>query len=793
MEKQLLKRLTKKRSGLAGYPLLFAVAAAGMPTTLFAEGFLEEVVVTARKREESLQNTPISISAFSGEHLELRGATQIDQLSDFTPNLTFANKPTFSGVTSNAVVYIRGIGQNEFAPGVDPGVGIYVDGVFLGRNAGSVLDLVDIERVEVLRGPQGTLFGRNTIGGAVSITTKKPAETLGGKARVRLGTDSRLNVSGSLDIPLLDTLYSKITLASLRQDGYVKRILDGKELGDDDTRAARFTLRWLPSDNFEANFAAEYSRDDVAGAPIILTNLDLVGPQPPAAPSQVVSNNIGAALMAGMGPDPGYCASAAGANDTNCYNRQWLTASNSRTFGTGPTGGVSDVYAYSLTLDWDLDQYQVKSITAYRELEAEYNADADGSPLQIGHLQDLYEQQQFSQEFQLLGTAFEDKLEWIAGIYYFEEEGFNVNPVNFANISLTSGTDFEAESWAVFLQGTYQITDKLSLTLGYRYTEDEKTFSPDQVITGGLIPVMGVPICLGTDATLVAVTPFDRTPCAVGDRVVPLQDQDIESEEEVPMINLSYQWTESLMAYATYSEGFKSGGFTQRIFPPENSLPSFDPEFVTSYEVGFKWDGLDGRLRTNFAAYFTDYEDMQLLVSDFTRLGPFTTNAGDSEIQGFELEVTWIPADDWMISLTGGLTDAEYTSLLGTVAEGIDTSSDFEHISEWSASLTVLKDIDLGDKGRLTPRLDYSFRSEYGTNNTNINTPQFGLIEPDLDLVNISVRWEHGNEQLSVTLGVDNLTDEEYKIHGDYQTSFGWIGETFDRGRQWHLTAAYEF
>ncbi|MGH8248837.1 MAG: TonB-dependent receptor, partial [Gammaproteobacteria bacterium] len=281
--------------------VVLSVSGGSLLTDALAQeaGTIEEVIVTARKREENLQQIPISVSAYTGEALDARGVTKIDKLTDFTPNLVFHNTPTFSGTTSNAVIYIRGVGQNDFTPTIDQGVGIYVDGVFLGRSVGSVLDLVDIERVEVLRGPQGTLFGRNTIGGALNITTKKPAEEFGGKVDLKVGTDARVNVRGTVDVPLTDRFFSKFSAASFQQDGYVTRPFDGEELGNDDTVAARAAFRWLPMDGLEINFAGDYSRDDENGAPDILTGFDPAGPPPPFPPSQVVFNNLVADLFSG--------------------------------------------------------------------------------------------------------------------------------------------------------------------------------------------------------------------------------------------------------------------------------------------------------------------------------------------------------------------------------------------------------------------------------------------------------------------------------------------------------------
>ncbi len=217
--------------------------------------------------------TPISISAFSGESLEFRGVDKIDGIADFTPNLSFDNSPTFGGASNSAAIYIRGIGQKDFVPTVDPGVGLYVDGVYIARSVGGILDLVDVERVEVLRGPQGTLFGRNTIGGAISITTRKPNEEFSGRISATYGTDDRFDVVGSINAPLADNFFSTFSLARKTQDGYVDRT-DGKDLGDEDMLTGRIALRWLPTETFEVNFSTEGSRSRENGPAFTLIGID---------------------------------------------------------------------------------------------------------------------------------------------------------------------------------------------------------------------------------------------------------------------------------------------------------------------------------------------------------------------------------------------------------------------------------------------------------------------------------------------------------------------------------------
>ena len=246
--------------------LLGASLGLALPVTIHAQDkpgstdwLVEEITITARKREEGLQSTPLSVSAYSGDSLEYRGVGKIDGIANFTPNLTFGNSPTFGGASNSAAIYIRGIGQKEFVPTVDPGVGLYVDGVYIARSVGGILDLIDIERVEVLRGPQGTLFGRNTIGGAISITTRKPDEELSGRLSATYGVDNRIDVIGSVNVPWSDSFFSTFSVGHLSQDGYVKRD-DGVDLGDENTLTGRAAFRWLASEAVAVHLSLEGTR-----------------------------------------------------------------------------------------------------------------------------------------------------------------------------------------------------------------------------------------------------------------------------------------------------------------------------------------------------------------------------------------------------------------------------------------------------------------------------------------------------------------------------------------------------
>ena len=777
-------------------PLLYAsVIAAISPAAVVAAetaATLEEVVVTARKREESLQSTPIAVSAFSGDRLEALGITKINRLQDLTPNLVFQNTPSNSGAGSNAAVFIRGIGQKDFAPTTEPGVGIYIDGVYLARTIGSVFDMIDMDRVEVLRGPQGTLFGRNTIGGAINLTTIAPNENFSGKVDAKTGTDSRQNVRGMINVPLSDTFFMRASAASYQQDGYVDRPFDGKELGDQDNITARTAFRWLASDTLMFNLALDYSEDKTDGPPIVITRID----RPDQTPDSFATGHN---AFAGQG-NPFNCF-ALGA-DPACYNDEDL-GGKSKNFGNGRNFSDIETESVSLTMDWRAEHFDLKAIIAARSIDGSFAQDRDGAFQEVGiqitpdpigpvrnpinQVEDTYEQDQFSVELQLQGLALDDRLKWMVGLYYFEEDGENLNPVDFFPVSVQSGGFFDYNSKAIFGQFTYNITDPLSVTFGLRYTEDDRDYTPDQYFEALPLGPLGFP----------CFDPSFHIPCEVGDRVVPFETVNNSIEETTPHLNIAYQFSDDLMMYLSYSEGYKSDGFTQRIFPPEPSLPSFEPEYVDSYELGLKYDLLEGSMRINTALFYSDYTDMQLLVSDASRIGPFTTNAGDATMQGVEFEMNWIPAERWRIDLGVGYLDAGYDELSdGAIAAGLTKDSPFTLVSEWNMYASLEKVIVLSNASTLTPRIEWNWRDEFYTNVNGIPfRPGIAepLVQPDYSVVNLSVNWNNPSERYSVRAGIDNANDEEYRIFGDYQPGFGFDMEAFDRGRQWYVQASYAF
>lgn len=723
---------------------------------------MEEITVTARKREEGLQETPISITAFTGQGLDYRGITNISRMSDFTPNLTFQNNPGDGGSSASAAIYIRGVGQNDFAPTVEPGVGLYVDDVYIARSVGAVLDIVDVERIEVLRGPQGTLFGRNTIGGAIRVISKKPDEEFGGRLEVTTGTDNRIDARGNINVPLSDTLFMKASGATFNRDGYVDRPFDGRDLGDDKTRTGRVALTWLPARDLEVNFSADVTRDRENGAPMVTKAL--IPPEDPAYLSTFMALNNFLALG-----DPFSCLAPANHDNPACYNSRVIQADQDINGGTGDHFSDLDLWGVNLGVDWYLGDVQLKSVTAYRKLDSQFARDIDESALRIGEVWDDLQQDQFTQELQLSGNAFSYQLEWLLGLYYFKEESSNLNILNFLPATFQSGGDVDSESWAIFGQTTWSMTNKLDLTLGLRYTEEDKVFSPDQLITAVYLPP--------------AIFPFPA-----GTPLLPDEDAKNSIEEWTPMVNLSYQWTNELMIYGSYSEGFKSGGYTQRIFPPEATIPAFDPEFVEVYEVGFKLSAFDGRLRVNGAAFHTDYEDLQLLITNQTRVGPFMANAAKAEIRGAELEISAMPAEGWFLEVGIGYLDPEYTELDEGVSD-ITLNSEFSRISDWSVSTAISREINLDNIGLIRSRIDWSYRSGFYSDVANSEE----IYQSSYHLVNANLTWESVTETFEVTLGVANLSDERYLETGYVQPNFGNYEALYAREREWYLTMRYNF
>jgi iron complex outermembrane recepter protein len=753
---------------------------------------LEEVVVTARKREENLQATPIAISAFTDRELEVRQIVSSDQLADITPNLVFDSVSPSSGSSSAAQIFLRGIGQTDFTPVTDPGVGLYVDGVYMARSVGNVLDFLDVQRIEILRGPQGTLFGRNAIGGAISIHSRRPTENLGGSIEVQGGDDNMRNVAAKLNLPISENLLSKFAIASKKRDGYTKRVFDGIETGDDDSLAARGSIEWTPAETFELYATVDATKIRENGAPTVSG-----GVNDKQAFGTFGNGLLDSCQAISINPDfpvsgpPSFPPPGVGADGApGCYGPESF-AGPYTSEGTFPVKSDLDIWGMSAQMTWDVNEWlTIKSITAYRELEMFSSRDGDNTPANIFATEDLYEQDQISQELQLSGVAMDDRLQWLFGLYYFQEDGFNLNPVYLPVGSIQSGGHFDNDSEAAFFQATYDVSERLAFTFGVRHTRDTKRFTPDQIILGdgsaaGIFPPTWP---LFEDFYL----PSAGAPIPKGDRLATFAEFEADFDDTNILLNASYQWTDNVMVYATYSEGFKSGGFDQRFtaFTPEPT--SFEPETVDSYEVGLKSDLLNSRVRLNVALFHTDYEDLQILIRE--SFNPITFNGGKAEIDGAEVELTWMPTNRWHLTTAIGYLDAGYERLDPSVSAGTNATPIFldnklVNTPELSASVGIAYSVDLSDWGSLTPRVDWSYHDEQ--ENNALNTPQ--LHQDSYELLNAAIAFESTDGRWESVLAFRNITDETYLITGNsgFQTASAYVEQIYNRPREWSLSVRY--
>jgi len=814
-----------ERTFLKPLYVTIALSAAGLAGTAQAQEaresgaakMLEEIIVTARRREEGLQDAPIAISAYSGDAMAYRGVTRLDDISRFIPSLTLENNPSFGGASSSAAIYLRGVGQKEFLPTTEPGVGLYVDGVYIARSVGAILDLIDIERLEVLRGPQGTLFGRNTIGGAISITTLKPEPggELGGSLGAVVGTDDRINVKGAIHLPLGDTVAIRASLASLQQDGYVERT-DGTDLGDDDTITGRVALAWHPNDRLTVDLSLDATRDRENGPAMELLGIDftdlsqlqgvvLAPPPPMAFIHNVTAPGAVVPLPPGSNPPVAPCAledvngnsllppflDNPSSVSPNCYDNRYVGSKKNQ--GTAEATSETDVLGFSATVAYAFsDALTLKSITAWRDLESEFARDGDHSPHRISQFHDELDQEQFTQEFQLLGTH--TNMNWIVGAYYFNEDGDNPNTLDFTVSNFLSGGSFDNEALAVFAQLTYDFGEQWHLTLGGRYTDETKKFHPDQIIFQNYFA--GISEVLPPGHPLAALdAPFLQA----GSRILPDLEKKIEIDEFTPMVNLSWDVSEDIMVYGSYSEGFKSGGFTQRVFPPVvagftappgtpdiDLIPTYEPEFVEVFELGFKSTLMNRRMRLNGAIFNTDYDDLQVQV--FNSVAPVTQNVGAATIRGLELELQVAPGEGWLIDAMYSYLDAEYDDI-DTANTLISEGNAFERVPDNTASVGVSKEFNLDGAGTIVARVDWSYRDE--TYNDSFNTE---ILKTDsYDLWDASLRWTNAGEDWTVLVSGRNLTDEEYLITGVYGTAFQSYEGMYDRGRQWVLEVRKDF
>ncbi|HYC03212.1 MAG TPA: TonB-dependent receptor [Azospirillaceae bacterium] len=685
---------------------------------------LEEIVVTARRTEERLQDVPVAVTALGGEALRRLDATTLGDIQDAVPNLTL-----HVGDASNAVVYIRGVGQIDSLAFADPGVGIYLDDVYLGRAQGAFLDVFDVQRIEVLRGPQGTLYGRNTIGGAVKFVSNQPDFTPAGRLEATVGDYDRLDLKGMVGGGLIEgKVAAKASFAYLKRDGYADNAFAGRDDGDKDTVAGRLAVLLTPTERFSLQLAADGSSDtpDTSRTPSRETAVFGVA-QPNEDPFEVDANF----------------------NDLNKLKVR----------------GVAATAAFEAS-----DAVTLKSVTAYRMMDYDTHLDLDATRLDFFGVYVNEDQNQFSQEFQ--ATFSGDRFEGVAGLYFFREHDETISGLFGPAISLVTGSlnDQTNRSYAAYGQGSYTVTDALSVTGGLRYTYEEKDFRRTQEF---FAPTATLPIALGTG----------------------LRITDIDTADDwaslSPKLGLDYRFTDLVMGYLSASRGFKSGGFDGRSNNAAQAA-SFDPETMWSYEAGVKSTLWENRVTLNVAAFWNDYRNLQLSSFVADQSGQFAalfTNAGAATMRGVDVELNALVAEGLTVSATLGFLDSEYDRYAGPGGVDISGQRELVNAPRWSGRLGASYSLPLSF-GDLTLDGDVAYRSKtYPTVSSSEVLAQDGYA-----LVNLQATLEFGDGAWAVSGGVKNLTDKRYISHGfDLSDSLGYQLGYYGDPRTWSLSLRHRF
>lgn len=743
------------------------------------ESALGEIVVTARKRAENLQDTPISVAAFSGETLAQRQVNSVGDLGRFTPNVSLEQGSSISGSSSAITAFIRGVGQTDFNLTIDPGVGLYVDGVYVSRSVGALLDTLDLDQVQVLRGPQGTLFGKNTIGGAIVLNSRRPSDDFELIAEATTGRYNRADGRVTLNVPLSDTVKLRAGGSVQTRDGYVRRLSDGGTQGNKNSISGRIQLLVEPTDDLSFLLSADGTR---TREEVIATNLVAVDEN---AQFPFFHNKIVNAAVCGVPGTP------TPKNDV-CYTSRWITGDPFTTWASGPNESNLDLWGVALTTEYKLGAATIKSITSYRKLKSNFYLDTDQSPRTIDETANIYSQNQFSQEFQISGNAMNDRLKYLVGLFYLKEKGVDKNNLEFTIARFLSGGSVNNDSYAAFAQATYEVTDRLNLTLGGRYTSEKKRFTPDQVILqdnlGGDLLLLSR--CFVRSNPVLPPNPActaDPVLNPNGNLILPNVERVVEANEFTPAVTVDYKISDRILGYLSYSRGFKSGGFTQRVFPPLPEAPSFNPEFVNSYEIGFKTELFDRKVRFNTAAFWTDYSDLQIIVAD--GIAPTVRNAGRARIRGFEAEIEIAAIDRVRLQGGVGYTDAEYRSI-SPLAAPVTLSSDLPQAPRWTATANVVIDAVKADWGSVSVLGDWSFKS--GHFKEAINSA--GTFQPAYSLFGASIAVSLMDEKLQLSVGGTNLSDKRYILTGYNNIGAqGHIQVTPARPREWFLRARIKY
>lgn len=736
-----MKPTTAFRLGVAAAALLSTSAPAFSQETVDDAPAMrmDDVIVTARKRAENLQDVPISITAVTDESLKNQSINELIDLQRQVPGLQIS---AGSASPLASVIAIRGQAQADTLLTTDSSVGVYIDGVYNPRSLGLNSILQDVARVEVLRGPQGTLFGRNTTGGAISIVTQEAGDELGGSIRAMVGDNESIDLTGIVNLPMSETARLRLMARSSTRDGFAKDAA-GNPLNDEDLKYFRARLDLEPASNLSVSLTADYGDVETGGAAIQMAGWQFAGTAHAEVAAQTCGCVPGLAELLAVVPLMDSWVIDGGLKETAGGQRQLSQAES---------------WSLSANAQWDVsDSLSVRSITGYRQLQKVDIEDLDATPLLILEPVLNAEYDFFSQEVQLLGGN--NTFDWVTGVYYSKETGNDgsvavalpfLNPAN-PNIF---DADIDNSSVAVFGQGTWRLDDRWSMTGGLRWTRETK----EMVSRNRLIidPFQGrPPIAVATGLCRI-------DPAQLDDPAICQASFSKDFSDLSWMAVLDYKVSDEVMTYANVSRGFRGGGQNLRGSPATGSFLPFDPETALNYELGIKSTVLDGRLRANAAVFMTDYKDIQRSiivpgVPPVTRVG----NAAEATLTGGEVEVLWNPVDPLTLSFTAAHLKGEYDEYIDT-GDGQNRINDPWPAPEWTYSASARYAVPT-EWGELAFQADYSHADAVSTAIAGTNASLAPFLEGDeSDLVNgrISLGIDAINGEVAI-FG-RNLTNEDY-------------------------------
>lgn len=776
MNKNLIYRvlaatLLAEASGLASAqatpPAAPAAPAAAIPE---ARTGIEEVIVTARKREESAQSIPVAVSAISGKDLQAAGVVTVEDLSSKVPSLSIGSAPS-QGKSSPSFM-IRGQRQSSGGIYVDQSVGLYMGDIPIARPLGMNQSLYDMQSVEVLKGPQGTLFGRNTTGGAILFKPNRPTDEFEGYVSGTVGNLGTFNEEVMVNQPLGDRAAIRVAGSAMRSDGYVTDVINGDKLGGDDSKSYRVSLSLNPMDKLDSLFVYSRYMENSQGTPYKLNKIN----NSPTSLFNLPASAIGV-------PVPGATvADLFGYNGANSLPNL-LAAQQAR----GYYETASGVEAFTKVVTWDIanttsyelsDALTLKNIVGYRNVTSNSSDDLDGSPLAILHVQEVNDMHQFSEEFQLLGKA--NNLDWVAGAFYFSEEGrmdwpsIQIAPTPtsifalFGLPTLAPGTAPDPFDWpaysdnafsakntsaSVFAQGTFHLDsllEGLSTTIGARYTSDkrESTGLGHTPTACRIVDASGVPL------------PLDQ--CSIS--------ADKSFTEPTGTFSLEYKVVPKTLVYAAVRRGYRSGGINGSATSQAIIDVPFKPEIITDVEFGAKsdWHLGDMPVRTNLAVFSSDYKDIQRL--DSKKIGntivSSLANAASATIQGGELEVTLLPTDNLQLTGFASVISAKYDKYdaLNSQGQPVDKSdAPFGQVPAHSYSGTARYSLPIDfAMGEVSVQVNYTWTDDYAWQDAlnEDGTPSYGLW-------NLGADWQRVmGSDFDVSLFMRNALGKEYSAAG---------------------------